>query len=108
MHATQWQFGKLKWLLFVAALAGPVFAHLAWDDAKRIDRVKANGVETAADIQSMTKRTGRRSVTRYTVNLSWKDQSGEKRTASDISISTSVAKMSIANDELIVATFPIK
>ena len=93
-----WIMGKLKWLLVIAAIGGPVFAYLGWEDVARVNNVMDKGVEGSARITSAVRKKGRKSGTSYYVNLAWKDASGAERTADDIRVSNVLAGQLFQND----------
>lgn len=100
--------GKLKWLLVIAAIGGPVSAFLGWQDVDRVNNVLAKGVEGNATIVSAVRKKGRKSGTSYYVNLAWKDASGSDRTASDIRVSNAMAGRLFQNDRIMVDSVKIK
>jgi len=103
-----WIAGKIKWLLLIAAVGGPVLAFMSWQDGERVKKVAAEGIEAQASVEGATRTKRRRSGTSYTVDLAWKDAAGQDRTADKVSISHQFASRIIANDKLTVDTVPIK
>lgn len=103
-----WLFGKIKWLLIIAAIGGPGLAFFSWQDAERRKTVMADGIETEATIEGATRTKGRRSGTSYKIDLSWTDAQGKARTAKDIGISRSYADKIIIADKLMAGTTRIR
>jgi hypothetical protein len=103
-----WIAGKIKWLLLIAAVGGPVVAYMSWQDGERVKKVVAEGIEAQASVEGATRTKRRRSGTSYTVDLAWKDASGQDRKAEKVSISHQFANRIISNDRLTVDTLPIK
>lgn len=103
-----WIAGKVKWLLLIAAIGGPFMAYMSWQDGERVKKVVAEGVETQASVEGATRTKRRRGGTSYTVDLAWKDASGQDRTAEKVSISHQFASRIISNDRLTVDALPIK
>lgn len=103
-----WIFGKLKWLLIVAAIGGPVSAYMGWTDVDRVNQVVAKGVETEALITGATRKKGRKSGTSYYVDLTWKDSKGEVQRTSDIHMSGAMARKLIRDDKIVVDSVRIK
>jgi hypothetical protein len=103
-----WIMGKLKWLLVLAAIFGPVSAYIGWTDVDRVNDVLAKGVEGDARIVSATRKKGRRSGTSYYVDLAWKDAAGADRTADEIRVSNAMARTLFRDDRIIVDRVKIK
>ena len=103
-----WLMGKLKWLLVIAAIGGPVSAYIGWTDVDRVNDVLAKGVESDARITSAVRKKGRKSGTSYYVNLAWKDTTGADRTAEDIRVSHAMAGKLFRDDRIIVNQVKIK
>lgn len=103
-----WILGKLKWLLIVAAIGGPVSAYVGWTDVDRVNQVVAKGVETEALITGATRKKGRKSGTSYYVDITWKDSKGEVQRASDIHMSGAMARKLIRDDKIVVDSVRIK
>lgn len=103
-----WLFGKLKTLLLLAAVGGPALAGYMWWDETRIKDIEQNGIEATATIDGATRTKRRRSGESYDVNLSWKDQKGQPRTASSVSVSRVFAGQIIRDDKIVRDTVKIK
>ncbi len=103
-----WVTSKIKWLLVIAAIGGPVVAYMSWQDGERVKKIAAEGIEAQASVEGATRTKRRRSGTSYTIDLAWKDASGQDRTAEKISISHQFASRIIANDKLTVDMVPIR
>lgn len=103
-----WIVGKLKWLLVICALGGPIVALSCWHDGNRRRDVMANGVETVAVIDNATRVKRRRGGTTYKLDLSWRDAGGVAHRAEDVSISHEFARQIIVDDRLMAASLPIK
>ncbi|MEN5083402.1 DUF3592 domain-containing protein [Bosea sp. TWI1241] len=103
-----WIAGKIKWLLLIAALGGPVVAFMSWQDGQRVRKIAKDGVEAVASVESATRTKRRRGGTSYAIDLAWKDAGGASRTAEKISISQDYARRIIVGDTIRVATVPIK
>jgi hypothetical protein len=103
-----WLVGKIRWLMLVAAVGGPVMAYLGWSEAARIKDVEQQGVEATAVIDGATRRKGRRSGTSYSVDLAWKDAKGVAQKVEKISISQSFAGQIIRDDKIVRNTVKIK
>lgn len=103
-----WILGKLKWLLIVAAIGGPVSAYIGWTDVDRVNQVVAKGVETEALITGARSKKGRKSGTSYYVDLAWKDSKGEMQRASDIHMSGAMARRLITDNKIVVDSVKIK
>ena len=103
-----WLVGKIRWLLLLGAVGGPVFAYIGWSDAERIKEVEKNGVEATAAIDGATRRKGRRSGVSYSVNLAWKDTKGNVQKAEKIAVSQSFADKIIRDDKIVRDTLKIK
>jgi hypothetical protein len=100
--------GKLKWILVIAALGGPVMAYFSWQDTQRRKDVLAHGVEATASIDGATRRKGRRSGTSYKINLSWADAKGVSRSAKDVAVSNEFADQIITDNQLTVDSTKIR
>jgi hypothetical protein len=103
-----WIVGKLKWLMLVAMVGGPVAAYFGYTTAAEIKDVMANGQEAVAAIDGGTVRKGRRSGTSYSINLHWTDKSGARQTAEKVSISSTLADKIIVGDKLVRDSVKIK
>lgn len=103
-----WVIGKLKWLLLIAAIGGPILAYMSWSDARHRQKVANEGIETTASIDGATRRRGKRGGTSYTVNLKWKDATGKDMNAEKVSISNAYAGQIIVGDTLRVGQTRIK
>jgi hypothetical protein len=103
-----WIVGKIKWLLILAAIGGPVLAYFGWEDAQRRQDIAKRGVEATATVAGATKTTRKRGGVSYTVNLQWKDANGKDRSAEKISISSDYARQIIRNDRLTIAETRVK
>lgn len=103
-----WITGKIKWLLLIAAIGGPVLAFFSWQDGERVRKIAAQGIEAQASVEGATRTKRRRGGTSYSVDLAWKDAAGKDRTAEKISVSTQFANRIIANDKLTVDSLKIK
>lgn len=103
-----WIAGKIKWLLLIAAIGGPVLAFFSWQDGERVRKIAAEGIEAQASVEGATRTKRRRGGTSYSIDLAWKDRNGQDRTAEKISVSTEFASRIITNDKLTVSTLPIK
>ncbi|MCE4224247.1 hypothetical protein HCU64_10835 [Methylobacterium sp. C25] len=103
-----WLFGKLKWLLLIAAIGGPVLAFFCWQDGERRKDVMARGVETTASIDGATRTKGRRSGTSYKIDLSWTDAQGTRHKAKDVSVSTEYADRIIVDNKIAVDSTKIR
>lgn len=103
-----WIASKVKWLLLIAAIGGPVLAFFSWQDGERVRNIAANGIEAQASVEGATRTKRRRGGTSYSVDLAWKDAAGKDRMAEKISVSTQFANRIIRNDKLTVDTLKIK
>ena len=103
-----WIFGKLKSLFLLAALGGPALAGFMWWDAEHIKDVETRGVEATAAINGATRVKRRRGGTSYEIDLGWKDQKGEARAATAVSISNAFADHIIRDEKIIRDTVRIK
>ena len=103
-----WIVGKIKWLLLIAAIGGPVLAYTGWEDGQRLKLVQAAGITATASIDGGTRTKRRRSGTTHKVNLSWTDAQGKARSAQDVLISRRLADRIIVGDSLVVDQMPIK
>ncbi|TDR87161.1 hypothetical protein [Enterovirga rhinocerotis] len=103
-----WVVGKLKWLLIIAAIGGPVSAFIGWQDVQRVNDVVAKGQEAEATIVSAVRKKGRRSGTSYAVDLAWKDDKGADRTAEEVRVSTALSNRLFRGDRIVVDTVRIK
>jgi hypothetical protein len=103
-----WIVGKLKWVLVICAVGGPVVALSCWQDANRRREVMASGVETVAAIDSATRVKRRRGGTTYKLDLSWRDPGGLQHRAEEVTISHELARQIIVEDRLTVGSLPIK
>lgn len=103
-----WLFGKLKTLFLIAALGGPALAGFMWWDEQRIKEVETKGLEATATIDGATRTKRRRSGESYDVNLSWKDQKGQPRTAAAVGVSRAFASQIIRDDRIVRDTVKIK
>ncbi len=103
-----WLVGKIRWLLLIGAVGGPVFAYLGWSEAERIKAVEKNGVEATAAIEGATRRKGRRGGTTYSVDIAWKDPKGIAQKAEKITVSQSFAGQIIRDDKIVRNTLKIK
>ncbi len=103
-----WIVGKLKWLLLVCAVGGPILALSCWYDGNRRRDVMANGVQATASIESATRVKRRRGGTSYKLDLVWSDAGGLRRRAEEVSISHGLARQIVVDDRLVVGDLPIK
>lgn len=103
-----WLFGKLKWILLIAAVGGPALAFFCWQDAQRRQDVMARGIEATASIDGATRTKRRRGGTSYKIDLSWNDAQGTARTAKEVGISTAYANRIIADNKLTADTTKIR
>lgn len=103
-----WVLGKLKWLLLIAAIGGPILAFISWNDAQHRQKVVREGIETMAEIDGATRVRRKRGGTSYTVNLKWKDQSGKDINAEKVTISNAYASSIIVGDKIRVGQTQIK
>ena len=103
-----WIVGKVKWLLLIGAVGGPVMAYLGYSGAVEIRDVLAQGQEATATIDGGSIRKGRKSGTSYSVNLSWTDKTGQKLTADKVSITSRLADQIIVGDKIVRDTVKIK
>ena len=103
-----WLLGKLKWLLIIAAIGGPISAYIGWEDVARVNNVMDKGVEGDARITSAVRKKGRKSGTSYYVNLAWKDASGADRVAEDVRVSNALAGRLFRNDTIVVNQVKVK
>ncbi len=103
-----WIVGKLKWLLVICAVGGPIVALSCWHDGNRRRDVMANGVETVAAIDNATRLKRRRGGTTYKLDLSWRDAGGLEHKVEDVTISHELARQIIVDDRLTVGSLPIK
>lgn len=103
-----WLLGKIKWLLLVAAVGGPILAFISWQDEQRRHAVVANGVDATAEIEGLTRSKRRRGGTSYKVSLSWTDADGKARSATDVPLSNGYAERMIRNDKIVVDKLPIR
>lgn len=94
--------GRLRWILVIALIGGPVFAFMSYQDNQRLDNLKENGVQASAYIESGEVREGRRSGKTFKVNLTWEDENGEARRADGVTISGDFANQIIQNDTIMV------
>ena len=103
-----WILGKLKWIMILCAVGGPIVALACWQDGHRRRDVMAMGVQTEAAIDSATRVKRRRGGTTYKLDLSWADGGGLRHKAEGVSISHALAAQLIVDDQLAVASLPIK
>lgn len=103
-----WIVGKLKWLLLVCMVGGPIVAFGCWQDGERRREVMAGGTETVADIDGATRVKRRRGGTTYKLDLAWDDGNGQRHIANDVTISPEFARQVIVNDRLTVGSLAIK
>jgi hypothetical protein len=103
-----WILGKVKWLLLLAAVGGPVMAYFGYTSANEMKEVMAQGTEAVATIDGGTIRKGRRSGTSFSINLAWTDKSGVKQTAEKVSISSALADKLIVGDKIVRDSVKIK
>ncbi|MDR6870678.1 hypothetical protein J2Y55_001678 [Bosea sp. BE125] len=103
-----WAIGKIKWLLLIAAVGGPVIAYMSWADGERVKHVAAQGIETQASIESATRTKRRRGGTSYAVDLAWKDAKGEERKAEKVAVSLGFANQIIRAEKIVADTVWIK
>lgn len=103
-----WITGKIKWLLLIAAIGGPVLAFFSWQDGERVRTIAAKGIEAQASVESATRTKRRRGGTSYSVDLAWKDAAGKDRSAEKVSVSNEFANRIVRNDKLTVDTLTIK
>jgi phosphohistidine swiveling domain-containing protein len=99
---------RLKWLGLLAALSPFAVGPIAYMSTQDANEMRANGVEATAEIEGGTRSKRRRSGTSFSINLSWKDQAGQTRTAEKVHIGRSLADKIIRDDALIVETIKIK
>lgn len=104
----EWVVGKLKWLLLIAAVGGPILAFISWNDAQHRQKVAREGIEATASIDGATRTRRKRGGTSYSVNLKWKDQNGKDMSAEKVSISNTYANTIIAGDKLRVGQTRVK
>ncbi len=103
-----WITGKIKWLLLIAAIGGPVLAFFSWQDGERVRTIAAKGIEAQASVEGATRTKRRRGGTSYSVDLAWKDAAGKDRSAEKVSVSNEFANRIVRNDKLTVDTLKIK
>lgn len=103
-----WIVGKLKYLLLIAAVGGPIVAWSSWEDGQRRREVEAKGQTATATIDGATRTKRRRSGTSYRVHLSWTDAAGQTHAAKDVPISRGMADRIIVDDRIQVDTLPIR
>ncbi|AWN36807.1 hypothetical protein [Methylobacterium radiodurans] len=103
-----WIVGKLKWLLVICAVGGPIVTLSCWHDGNRRREVMANGVETVAAIDNAKRVKRRRGGTTYKLDLSWRDAGGVEHRVEDVTISHEFARQIIVEDRLVAASLPIK
>jgi hypothetical protein len=103
-----WLLGKMRWLLLIAALGGPVMAYFGWADTQRLHNIEANGVEAVAAIEGATRTQRRRGGTSYALNLAWKDAKGAVRQAEKVPVSREFANQIIGDDKIVRASVRIK
>lgn len=103
-----WIVGKLKYLLLIAAVGGPIMAWSSWEDGQRRREVEATGQTASASVDGATRTKRRRGGTSYKVHLSWTDTTGKTHSARDVSISHGLANRIIVADQIQVDTLPIK
>lgn len=103
-----WILGKLKGIFLLAAVGGPALAGYMWWDETRIKDIEQNGIEAAASIEGATRTKRRRGGESYDINLAWKDQKGQPRTASAVGVSIAFAGQIIRDDKIIRRSVRIK
>ncbi|BAT60625.1 hypothetical protein GJW-30_1_03173 [Variibacter gotjawalensis] len=103
-----WILAKVKWLLLIAAVGGPIMAFISWNDAQHRQKVAKDGIEATAAIDGATRTKRKRGGTSYTVNLKWKDKNGKDMSADKVAVSNAYANQIIMGDRLRVATTRIK
>lgn len=103
-----WIVGKLKWLLVICMVGGPIVALSCWQDGLRRQEVMSEGIEAVAAIEAATRVKRRRSGTTYKLDLSWNDAGGLRHDAKDVTISHDLARQVIVEDRLIANALPIK
>jgi hypothetical protein len=103
-----WLFGKLKWLLLIAAVGGPALAFFCWQDGERRKDVMAHGVDATAAIDGATRTKGRRGGTTYKIDLTWTDAQGNTQTAKEVSVSSSFANRIIVDNKITVDSTRIR
>lgn len=103
-----WIVGKLKWLLLVAAVGGPVMAYLGHTGAAEKKDILARGVETTADIDGGTIRKGRKTGTTYSLDLHWTDAAGQRRSAEKVAITRVFADQIVVGEKLVRSITKIK
>ncbi|SFJ81074.1 hypothetical protein SAMN05216304_11577 [Bosea sp. OK403] len=103
-----WTIGKIKWLLLIAAVGGPVVSYMSWADGERVKHVAAQGIEAQASIESATRTKRRRGGTSYALDLAWKGAKGEERKAEKVAVSLSFANQIIRAEKIVADTVWIK
>jgi hypothetical protein len=95
---------RLKWFALLAALSPVAVGPMEYVSVLDTNEMRTDGIETTAEIEGGTRTKRRRSGTSFSINLSWKDQSGATRTAEKVHIADKI----IRNDALVVDTIKIK
>ena len=103
-----WILGRLKWGVAAAALGGPFFAFMGFNETATFKKLEEEGVKAQAYITGATETSRRRGATSYDVDLVWFDKAGEERKAANVDISSSFAREMIQGDEIVVDVIPIR
>lgn len=99
--------GNIKWLLIIGMLGGPVLSYLSYQDGKRFELLKNDGVTVNAYIEGAVEKSGRRGSKSYEVDLSWQDANGETRRADGVSITNAFAGDIIQNNAIVAETLEV-
>lgn len=97
-----WLFGRIRWILIIAALGGPVFAYLGYNTQNEIKHLKENGEVTMAFLDGLTMISKRRSGDSYEADIIWIDTAGNEQSETGIKIDGDFAKTLFSGDALVV------
>jgi hypothetical protein len=103
-----WLFRRIKWVALATVFLPFLFGYAIYTTTIDTNEMLKDGVETVAQIDGGKRRTGRRSGTSFSLNLTWKDQAGRSRTATSVSIPRELADKIIIDDLLTVDTLKIR
>jgi hypothetical protein len=103
-----WILRRIKWAA-LALLALPfLFAFISYTTTADTNEMLQDGVETVAQIEGGKRRTGRRSGTSFSLNLTWQDAQGKPRSATGVTIPRALADRIIVDDMLTIDTLKIR
>ena len=103
----KWICRYLTWLCIAITVAGAALLSLGIMRQAHIDDVMNNGAQAVAIINH-AQSVLRKDLETYTIDLSWKDETGKARTATGVSISSAFAARIIANRALLVPAVEIR